>query len=48
MNNNNFGNGFKNDSQRKFHRIMRLIKFGKIMATVILLIFLINYLIGVN
>lgn len=48
MNNNSFDSGFKNDNQKKFHRIMRIIKIGNIMATAFLLIFIINYLIGVN
>jgi len=41
-------NNFKNENQKKFHRIMRVIKLGNIMATAILLIFIVNYLIGVN
>jgi flagellar basal body L-ring protein FlgH len=47
MNGNDF-RGFSNDKQRKFYRITRAIKIGNIIATVILLIFIIRYLIGVN
>ena len=47
MNGNGF-RGFSNDKQRKFYRITRAIKIGNIIATVILLIFIVRYLIGVN
>ena len=47
MNGNDF-KGFSNDKQRKFYRITRAIKIGNVIATVVLLIFIIRYLIGVN
>jgi len=47
MNGNDF-RGFSNDNQRKFYRITRAIKIGNVIATVILLIFIIRSLIGVN
>jgi hypothetical protein len=47
MNGNDF-RGFSNDNQRKFYRITRTIKIGNVIATVILLVFIIRYLIGVN
>jgi hypothetical protein len=40
--------GFSNDKQRKFYRITRAIKIGNVIATVILLIFIVRYLFGVN
>lgn len=48
MNNKNYGDGFSNENQRKFHKITRTIKIGNIIATVILLVFIINYLLGVS
>jgi len=48
MNDRNYGDGFSNENQRKFHKITRVIKIGNIIATVILLVFIINYLLGVG
>ncbi len=48
MNDKNYGDRFTNENQRKFHKITRMIKIGNIVATVILLVFIINYLLGVN
>ena len=48
MNNNNYDDGFSNNNQRKFHKITRMIKIGNVIATVILMVFIIRYLLGVN
>lgn len=48
MNNNNYDDGFSNENQRKFHKITRMIKIGNVIATVILMVFIIRYLLGVN
>jgi len=48
MNDKNYDDGFSNENQRKFHKITRTIKIGNVIATVILMVFIIRYLLGVN